>query len=201
MTPRIIPTYVGSTKSVASYSICRTESFPRMWDQLLQILLSFLHPRIIPTYVGSTKFGQVHPLQIPNHSHVCGINRTRTNCAARRFESFPRMWDQQYLPDAFRNAIRIIPTYVGSTSTARASRCFTANHSHVCGINPLFPSCCPAAFESFPRMWDQQSPKTCHPTMNRIIPTYVGSTPTVRMLSAYHPNHSHVCGINMGAVR
>ena len=70
------------------------------------------------------------------------------------------------------------------------------NHSHVCGINndALRISFC--ASESFPRMWDQQIQHTGQPASARIIPTYVGSTETIKERRRHRSNHSHVCGIN-----
>ena len=91
---RIIPTYVGSTKStrihaltISNHShVCginsrlsdsgtRTgESFPRMWDQQLGGDPCYCAHRIIPTYVGSTCLSSRGFNIVSNHSHVCGIN-------------------------------------------------------------------------------------------------------------------------------
>ena len=91
---RIIPTYVGSTQASVVLSghsanhshVCGinrkkyfsgnscSESFPRMWDQRLRVAMSAVPSRIIPTYVGSTCGRYTARSNIPNHSHVCGIN-------------------------------------------------------------------------------------------------------------------------------
>ena len=112
---RIIPTYVGSTRhtEVGHYErtnhshVCginlnvRTlfarlaESFPRMWDQLIECKPPDAVWRIIPTYVGSTIALAYIIHQVPNHSHVCGINSRVSFTPAFCAESFPRMWDQQ----------------------------------------------------------------------------------------------------------
>ena len=93
---RIIPTYVGSTRtnhprncrdtnhshvcginpflSQSMYIV--VESFPRMWDQRAPHPRRRPRGRIIPTYVGSTLHPRISDCYRPNHSHVCGINDT-----------------------------------------------------------------------------------------------------------------------------
>ena len=172
---RIIPTYVGSTRSPLVLTFSRSnhshvcginypwsfsaavlsESFPRMWDQRSRSQDSDGTARIIPTYVGSTSvliFGVVAPA---NHSHVCGINIRMTSQPPTSFESFPRMWDQQARTNSIAKRVRIIPTYVGSTLHTFSNHNTHTNHSHVCGINISFFIFTSAYFESFPRMWDQ----------------------------------------------
>ena len=134
--------------------------------------------RIIPTYVGSTATFYISITSATNHTHVCGINHRLSRIHPMNNESFPRMWDQRAFrmtPSGYR---RIIPTYVGST-----------------GLTP------PSYFfyiESFPRMWDQHRYIVAKGLRNRIIPTYVGSTNIHALLKRGKPNHSHVCGINVG---
>ena len=193
---RIIPTYVGSTPSgsllpspVSNHShVCGInsfrlssfafppESFPRMWDQRRSPGPSGCLHRIIPTYVGSTASrGRPSPDRA-NHSHVCGINTSMAFYFVERYESFPRMWDQLFDGISCGRVARIIPTYVGSTSSWVAHCILLSNHSHVCGINPFHKKNKISPRESFPRMWDQLS---CIPLLSessRIIPTYVGST-------------------------
>ncbi len=111
-----------------------------------------------------------------NHSHVCGINHTVTFNVNFKYESFPRMWDQRNAIKSIFSAVRIIPTYVGSTSTSFTHCVIMSNHSHVCGINTFLNAFMPQDSESFPRMWDQL-----------IVFNWV---------SVAVPNHSHVCGIN-----
>ena len=132
--------------------------------------------RIIPTYVGSTSGASVRNLNKPNHSHVCGINNSRGCWVLTVSESFPRMWDQPPQCVVRNCALRIIPTYVGSTISSCTEGMRTTNHSHVCGINDsqiANPSC---FLESFPRMWDQLCKIQLFSRFARIIPTYVGST-------------------------
>ena len=152
---RIIPTYVGSTLprkfidylltnhshvcgiNLLKTSICLgdAESFPRMWDQLKPCAHSGPQLRIIPTYVGSTFYAPSTLRVHPNHSHVCGINCLRVYNLLNFLESFPRMWDQRDDRQTFCCVLRIIPTYVGSTTFIARSPFLGANHSHVCGIN------------------------------------------------------------------
>ena len=132
---RIIPTYVGSTAyhlqqlaqspnhshvcgintKILNFDGVENESFPRMWDQLIIHLLTNIKVRIIPTYVGSTKSRLLSLIFLANHSHVCGINWKHRLILSVNRESFPRMWDQQFVVRCTPCRTRIIPTYVGST--------------------------------------------------------------------------------------
>ena len=106
------------------------------------------------------------------------------------------MWDQRYAENSKKLSIRIIPTYVGSTSTLFNVDKYETNHSHVCGINPSGLMNEPSDAESFPRMWDQLSLCIRKHSNSRIIPTYVGSTFPNGHRDTQPANHSHVCGIN-----
>ena len=106
------------------------------------------------------------------------------------------MWDQRGIIKICTPVFRIIPTYVGSTPSSPSSTIFSSNHSHVCGIN-VFPVIkIRTSSESFPRMWDQHPCGPSRRGLQRIIPTYVGSTCCSRGHSLCRSNHSHVCGIN-----
>ena len=86
------------------------------------------------------------------------------------------MWDQRLKYVVFTNPPRIIPTYVGSTSSAGYDEGRDSNHSHVCGINRTSCTSRTVGNESFPRMWDQPAALHFVVRQERIIPTYVGST-------------------------
>ena len=167
-----------------------------MWDQPAGSGLLPGRRRIIPTYVGSTGSIQSILQDYSNHSHVCGINSTSLSSETPMNESFPRMWDQLTNRRCFCWAVRIIPTYVGSTIFLVIPVSMSANHSHVCGINIHFSATTFPSFESFPRMWDQRVEAGLLHLGQRIIPTYVGSTYQYRGLMERCTNHSHVCGIN-----
>ena len=106
------------------------------------------------------------------------------------------MWDQLVITRSKYLLKRIIPTYVGSTSSIIKLSIEATNHSHVCGINYFTISRRVAELESFPRMWDQLLPPVARPFSLRIIPTYVGSTGRGSSPCPRTSNHSHVCGIN-----
>ena len=105
-----------------------------------------------------------------------GSTRADPSSPHHHLESFPRMWDQPPSGYPVASSPRIIPTYVGSTSSDASSPSVPSNHSHVCGINAGVRSPWRFCNESFPRMWDQP-----HATMPEPLS---------------RSNHSHVCGIN-----
>ena len=65
------------------------------------------------------------------------------------------MWDQLDADPQKVDAVRIIPTYVGSTPPPPELSLEPPNHSHVCGINVGCLFVPELDNESFPRMWDQ----------------------------------------------
>ena len=169
--------HVCGINSANEYKILqRCESFPRMWDQRSPYNLIIYTQRIIPTYVGSTVYMILVAVLTLNHSHVCGINGAGSAPPRIAHESFPRMWDQLLDRKASPDLDRIIPTYVGSTAYYYYQCGAKKNHSHVCGINATESETDTAEFESFPRMWDQRTFHPSHNPLDRIIPTYVGST-------------------------
>ena len=107
------------------------------------------------------------------------------------------MWDQLFPPVARSFSLRIIPTYVGSTSRRVMGYTTIPNHSHVCGINCSIIVVLILCAESFPRMWDQHTTLLAFCFVIRIIPTYVGSTMNIVKCNVIISNHSHVCGINL----
>ena len=106
------------------------------------------------------------------------------------------MWDQRQERQVLVQDSRIIPTYVGSTDDHGTENAIDTNHSHVCGINATTFATASDTVESFPRMWDQRTDRTRRTGLQRIIPTYVGSTPGLFLVDVDDANQSHVCGIN-----
>ena len=146
--------------------------------------------------MGSTGIQLSYSTRGPNHSHVCGINHRPHKGNICILESFPRMWDQPALSNVVIVFLRIIPTYVGSTTRSCLGSHSCSNHSHVCGINGQLSAESICGCESFPRMWDQHYIHDVIYKIFRIIPTYVGSTIKLCYDTHQWPNHSHVCGIN-----
>ena len=146
-----------------------------MWDHLRLVGRNLISVRIIPTYVGSPDPACRSSYLSPNHSHVCGITRPVEIRRSPLYESFPRMWDHPGPCSFARPRFRIIPTYVGSPTSAPPPSPRTPNHSHVCGITVYSASAASRFVESFPRMWDHRASWHSRNLEFRIIPTYVGS--------------------------
>ena len=111
------------------------------------------------------------------------------------------MWDQHTTVTGTWAVNRIIPTYVGSTRFGYDDEEHGSNHSHVCGINSHNRKGSHKCGESFPRMWDQRIITSERRPDRRIIPTYVGSTKVSSIVGLSMSNHSHVCGINVSALK
>ena len=152
---RIIPTYVGSTCCRGTFHARSPNHSHVCGINYPEPTRDYCYTRIIPTYVGSTSPSSYRSRSPTNHSHVCGINRVGADSGHSRYESFPRMWDQLFYNPYRDQAIRIIPTYVGSTWPSPHVWDALPNHSHVCGINNPAGTLTVRLSESFPRMWDQ----------------------------------------------
>ena len=113
------------------------ESFPRLWDELMEFACTEILTRIIPTPVGWTPNSLWCIPTAPNHSHACGMNWDCWYDHHYRYESFPRLWDEPQVLRYGYWCTRIIPTPVGWTQGYWWNSSSTSNHSHACGMNPI----------------------------------------------------------------
>ena len=133
---RIIPTRVGTSSPNSPGSSCPQDhphacgdklllskppsgmpgSSPRVWGQERYSQVTVLTNRIIPTRVGtSTQF--LHNLNwARDHPHACGDKLSISSRICATLGSSPRVWGQGPQLSAARQAARIIPTRVGTST-------------------------------------------------------------------------------------
>ena len=90
--------------------------------------------------------------------------------------------------------IRFIPTHVGNTEFGSHSARMLAVHPHACGehngaIRRLYQTS-----GSSPRMWGTHTYVSATKAFGRFIPTHVGNTLALVIISLPIPVHPHACG-------
>ena len=134
----IIPTRVGTSfKPRFSYSLLqdhphacgdkpvsdiatksRGGSSPRVWGQVMSTCSRYRTSRIIPTRVGTSNRGHFHRPCARDHPHACGDKKLSYSFHIVGVGSSPRVWGQEYVRTVLIIRHRIIPTRVGTSSSA-----------------------------------------------------------------------------------
>ena len=170
---------------------------PRVWGQLILLLL-FHHPlRFTPTCVGTTPPRTWLQRGRPVHPHVCGDNSFA--CASEPAEtgSPPRVWGQLTRPSQFTKQRRFTPTCVGTTGGVLFHSPNDSVHPHVCGDNLVECRMCQVPVGSPPRVWGQRAGYQWGSRNRRFTPTCVGTTIAVPHRDPSAAVHPHVCGDNI----
>ena len=88
----------------------------------------------------------------------------------------------------------IIPTRVGTSSLRITAMCLMKDHPHACGDKPCTDLKKASAKGSSPRVWGQVPLRRLRSDHHRIIPTRVGTSTFVPLLSISVEDHPHACG-------
>ena len=129
----IIPTRVGTSYEIACYFLLISGSSPRVWGQALLQLRLPATSRIIPTRVGTSLTIIVRFAPLTDHPHACG-DKSHAICRIFSGEgSSPRVWGQDSSVHCICEAVRIIPTRVGTSVIFIAAYSHLQDHPHACG--------------------------------------------------------------------
>ena len=104
------------------------------------------------------------------------------------------MWGQVADEDFACFAKRIIPTRVGTSCCVRVGYTKLWDHPHACGDKRHLRAFPPASVGSSPRVWGQAGIILLFSLLSRIIPTRVGTSTFVPLLSISVEDHPHACG-------
>ena len=150
-------------------------SSPRVWGQVIGCNSSSNSVRIIPTRVG-TRCQRVYLCTAKqDHPHACG---DKLICSAYRhggIGSSPRVWGQVTKKMVDDLKARIIPTRVGTSSFLHFNQSFFKDHPHACGDKILRHYYMDEIAGSSPRVWGQVKLIDSFGSLDRIIPTRVGT--------------------------
>ena len=163
---------------VTSYSLSfpSTGSSPRVWGAHCVTFGSPFDSRLIPTCVGSTSSrSQNHP-PAAAHPHVCGEHPANPAAKPHNAGSSPRVWGARSWIQSAIQAVRLIPTCVGSTPAIPSAWMTVSAHPHVCGEHSSEEPKTLSHCGSSPRVWGARPPAPGADATLRLIPTCVGST-------------------------
>ena len=90
--------------------------------------------------------------------------------------------------------LRIIPTRVGTRWIAVINQAVNEDHPHACGDKERIGAVFHVRQGSSPRVWGQGKDTQNLNRRNRIIPTRVGTSSSLRQKSMCREDHPHACG-------
>ena len=154
--------------------------------------------RLIPTCVGSTVWHAHHQQPEQAHPHVCGEHAAASIMPSKVIGSSPRVWGARVAVELNAQAGRLIPTCVGSTGFSRPRIVSHPAHPHVCGEHVASSRLPSLVVGSSPRVWGAQRGARNGQVTFRLIPTCVGSTPSMYAACSRSSAHPHVCGEHLG---
>ena len=150
---------------------------PRAWGPVERIMLDVDHNRFSPTHVGNSSPPANRPPCRSVHPHRRGEHLVQSHPSDPPRSSSPRSWG----PDEDRanhdQALRFIPTGVGSTS--RPGRC--AVHPHGRGEQRVRLTISSGSSGPSPRAWGAVAGRDGSQGAGGFIPTHVGTRPRHRL--------------------
>ena len=150
--------------------------------------------RIIPAYAGSTCRAVRMIRKRKDHPRVCGEHDLFQHSFQQTQGSSPRMRGAPIILSLFRQLVRIIPAYAGSTGIRSRKLWGEEDHPRVCGEHRLARLRVAARWGSSPRMRGALSRMSAAWAFLRIIPAYAGSTPGYTGELVFSRDHPRVCG-------
>ena len=132
----------------------------------------------------------------PVDPHARGENFGRERCFSAGSGPSPRAWGKRRVQRLGRHGARSIPTRVGKTPTARASRSASSVHPHARGENGNLKSKTQEENGPSPRAWRKHPRQGLLWAVLRSIPTRVGKTRCGNRGASAWPVHPHARGEN-----
>ena len=123
-----------NSRCTASRNACNGPS-PRVWGELVELVLLQPEQRTIPTRVGRTRESFPARQQQSDHPHACGENHVMRQQPAAPDGPSPRVWGEPSQPRRHHLSRRTIPTRVGRTPLCCTAATVSSDHPHACGEN------------------------------------------------------------------
>ena len=151
-----------------------------MWGKPCRYQTMPGHSRITPTYVGTTNSWALHGANFEDHPHIRGDHMVIAYLCLTELESPPHTWGPHvYPPEQFKSR-RITPTYVGTTFYTSTAIWFSQDHPHIRGDHHAWLSPLAVREGSPPHTWGPPLYVGENDVIERITPTYVGTTSSLR---------------------
>ena len=152
---------------------------------------------IIPTRVGTRPLCVGYSGFLEDHPHACGDKMFATVNLSLLSGSSPRVWGQVLTIKYMLAYRRIIPTRVGTSGRKIILRVKEKDHPHACGDKMDWFRTQVRNKGSSPRVWGQDTGDRLRNSVDRIIPTRVGTSCYVRSAVFARWDHPHACGDKM----
>ena len=147
-----------------------------------------IHPALLPSFPG------LHG-QADAAAYGVAISGATVHCVNEVMAgSSPHTWGTRGLRFRRRRRIGIIPTYVGNTPFPAETVRRRPDHPHIRGEHPSGIRMRLKASGSSPHTWGTRPAVQAARRRPRIIPTYVGNTPTIDELPLGDADHPHIRG-------
>ena len=155
----------------------RRGSPPHTWGPPPLVVSSAMPAGITPTYVGTT----THNIVITNpifkdHPHIRGDHKRVLRWPGKGGGSPPHTWGPLEVYDANGTLRGITPTYVGTTTVLHSFLLIIGDHPHIRGDHPGIGRAYYLTAGSPPHTWGPRKVMFSDDGIERITPTYVGTT-------------------------
>ena len=157
-------------------------SSPRVWEQGHCCCTLIKHNRIIPTRMGTRVVNQLRHSLHKDHPHAYGDKSYAVALANSTPGSSPRVWGQAAVRRSDVKLYRIIPTRMGTSAFSSPLLSRSRDHPHAYGDKTYQLILRLRMAGSSPRVWGQDLQTKTIRQKRRIIPTRVGTSPTVKVL-------------------
>ncbi len=150
--------------------------------------------RFIPTHVGNTQGIHQADRKVTVHPHTRGEHSRRKTSMVMMFGSSPHTWGTHELKCSMMPARRFIPTHVGNTDGRMNSNQPRSVHPHTRGEHGSTVHYALSARGSSPHTWGTRHLHGLLVSKVGFIPTHVGNTNRVGMISVKSSVHPHTRG-------
>jgi len=218
---RLTPTRVGTTRDCGASPAARSAhphacgddpharrpsepergSPPRVWGRLQRRLRPLRLRWLTPTRVGTTRWPTPRALESTAHPHACGDDLHEQSLVRRHGGSPPRVWGRHGRQPAQPDVLRLTPTRVGTTRRVNGGYLHLSAHPHACGDDWRSSAAWRSAAGSPPRVWGRRLEDLAERLLERLTPTRVGTTRSIRRASVPVSAHPHACGDDCGSIR
>ncbi len=132
--------------------------------------------------------------KVEDHPHACGDKFSDCQHSNTAPGSSPRVWGQGV--GGYMRVVnyRIIPTRVGTSYVCKQNEGTQQDHPHACGDKYTFGIAAIPSMGSSPRVWGQAGITFPLSSLQRIIPTRVGTRNLYFAPFCRIRDHPHACG-------
>ncbi len=131
-----------------------------------------------------------------DHPHARGENQFPSRPLECANGPSPRAWGKHYIDRLHTGQVRTIPTRVGKTKPRVRQNIAPTDHPHARGENGLPVAQSAREAGPSPRAWGKHLPGAVVVAETRTIPTRVGKTEPVLLVSSMEADHPHARGEN-----